>query len=132
MGTAPNGNHEAFMSNLDQLQSDLLGEIAGAHDLAAIESIRVKALGNHDLVTALLTPSAGTPPDERRVQGPLIQGVREAVTSAISARKATLESAALEARVATERLDMTVPVASLPSGSVHPVSQVMDELAEIF
>jgi phenylalanyl-tRNA synthetase alpha chain len=128
----PNGNHESFMSNLDQLQSDLLSEIAGTADLAGIEAIRVKALGKQGTVTALLKTLGGMSPEQRQSEGPRIQGVREAVTDAIATKKTALEAAALDARLATERLDMTLPVSAGPLGSVHPVSQVMDELAEIF
>jgi phenylalanyl-tRNA synthetase alpha chain len=71
-------------------------------------------------------------PEERQVQGPIINGLRESLTTAIAEKKAALESAALNARLATERLDMTLPAPEAPRGSVHPVSQVMDELAEIF
>jgi phenylalanyl-tRNA synthetase alpha chain len=92
----------------------------------------VKALGKQGIVTALLKTLGGMSPDERQVQGPIIQGVRETVTNAIAARKAALEATALEARLGSERFDMTLPVASTLYGSVHPVSQVMDELAEIF
>jgi phenylalanyl-tRNA synthetase alpha chain len=132
MGTATHGNQTAFMSNLDQLQSDLLREIADAADLAGIEAIRVKALGKQGAVTALLKTLGGMSPEQRQSEGPRIQGVREAVTDAIAAKKETLEAAALDARLATERLDMTLPVGVGPQGTVHPVSQVMDELAEIF
>ena len=71
-------------------------------------------------------------PDERQTQGPQIHALREAVTNALAARKAALEGAALEAKLAAERLDMTLPADAAPKGSVHPVSQVMDEIAEIF
>src|SRR3546814_14183828 len=71
-------------------------------------------------------------PDERQAKGPQIHALREAVTEAIAARKAALEAAALDAKLAAERLDMTLPAEAAPQGSVHPVSQVMDELAEIF
>jgi phenylalanyl-tRNA synthetase alpha chain len=71
-------------------------------------------------------------PEERQVQGPRIHGLREAVTAALGERKATLERKALDARLASETLDMTLPADLAPPGSVHPVSQVMDELAEIF
>src|SRR3546814_16432571 len=71
-------------------------------------------------------------PDERQAKGPQIHALREAVTEAIAARKAALEAAALDAKLAAERLDMTLPAEAAPPGSVHPVSQVMDELAEIF
>jgi phenylalanyl-tRNA synthetase alpha chain len=71
-------------------------------------------------------------PNERQVQGPIINGLRETVSAALAAKKAALETAVLNERLATERLDMTLPAPATPRGSVHPVSQVMDELAEIF
>jgi phenylalanyl-tRNA synthetase alpha chain len=71
-------------------------------------------------------------PEQRQAEGPRINGLRQAASDAIAARKAALESAALDARLATERLDMSLPAPAMPRGSVHPVSQVMDELAEIF
>ena len=90
------------------------------------------ALGKSGAVTGLLKTLGGMSPEERQVEGPRIQRLREAVTAAIADRKAGLEAAALDARLAGERLDMTLPVDVPPRGSVHPVSQVMDELAEIF
>jgi phenylalanyl-tRNA synthetase alpha chain len=119
-------------SNLEQLKQDWLGRIAGAGDLAALEAERVAALGKQGMVTGLLKTLGGMSPEERTSEGPRIHGLREAVTEALGARKAALEGAALEQRLATERLDMTLPVAPVAEGSVHPVSQVMDELAEIF
>jgi phenylalanyl-tRNA synthetase alpha chain len=65
-------------------------------------------------------------------EAPKIHALREAVTEAIAAKKAALENAELERRLATERVDLSLPAEESPSGSVHPVSQVMDELAEIF
>src|SRR5436305_7194883 len=111
---------------------DLLVRIAAAPDLAALEAERVALLGKQGSVTALLKTLGGMTPEQRQVEGPRIHALREAVTEAIAARKAALEGAALERRLATEMLDMTLPVETGPQGSVHPVSQVMDELAEIF
>jgi phenylalanyl-tRNA synthetase alpha chain len=71
-------------------------------------------------------------PQERQAQGPLIHALREQVTGAIAERKAALDAAELDRRLATETLDMTLPAGAGEQGSVHPVSQVMDELAEIF
>jgi phenylalanyl-tRNA synthetase alpha chain len=119
-----------MMSN-EHLQSELLAEIATA-DLDALEAIRVRALGKQGSITLLLKTLGGMSPEERQVQGPVIQGMRAAVADAIADRKAALEAAALDAKLATETLDMTLPVSAGPQGSVHPVSQVMDELAEIF
>jgi phenylalanyl-tRNA synthetase alpha chain len=119
-------------SDLEQLKQDWLGRIAGAGDLAALEAERVAALGKQGAVTGLLKTLGGMSPEERQNEGPRIHGLREAVNEALAARKEALEGAALEQKLATERLDMTLPVAPVPEGSVHPVSQVMDELAEIF
>ncbi len=69
---------------------------------------------------------------ERTERSKLYNSIREDVSAAIAARKSALDTAALDARLATERLDMTLPAPAIPRGSIHPVSQVMDELAEIF
>ncbi|RHW17749.1 phenylalanine--tRNA ligase subunit alpha [Sphingomonas gilva] len=119
-------------TDLDQLKTDLLAAIDAAAGLDALEAVRVHALGKSGAVTGLLKTLGGMSPEERQVEGPRIHALREAVTVAIADRKAGLEAAALDARLADEQLDMTLPVDVAPRGSVHPVSQVMDELAEIF
>ena len=120
------------MSDLAQLQSELLAAIIAAESLAALETMRVAALGKQGSVSALLKTMGSMSPDERQIQGPRINGLRETVTAALVEKKAALETTALNVRLATERLDMTLPAPATPQGSVHPVSQVMDELAEIF
>ena len=121
------------MSNeLEQMREPLLAAIADAPALDALETIRVDALGKQGRITQLLKTLGKMSPEERQVEGPKIHGLREAVTEALGIRKAALEQAALDARLASERLDMTLPVDAGSFGTVHPVSQVMDELAEIF
>ena len=110
----------------------LLDQIAVATDLPSLEALRISALGKSGTITALLRSLGGMTPDQRSIEGPPIHAMREAVTTAIADRKAALERAQLEARLATERLDLSLPVGDGPRGSVHPVSQVLDELAEIF
>jgi len=119
------------MSDLDQLRSDLLVAI-GTADLAGLEDIRVSALGKSGSVTGLLKTLGGMSPEERQTTGPRIHALREAVSEALTARKTGLEREALDARLAGETLDMTLPADVPSAGTVHPVSQVMDELAEIF
>jgi phenylalanyl-tRNA synthetase alpha chain len=114
------------------LRSDLLASIDAATGLDAVEALRVHALGKQGAITGLLKTLGGMSPEERQDQGPRIHGLREAVTAALADRKAVLERLALDARLTSETLDMTLPVDAVPAGSVHPVSQVMDELAEIF
>lgn len=120
------------MSDIQAIQAQLLREIDAANDAGAIEALRVAALGKAGSITALLKTLGGMAPDERQAKGPVIHALRESVTAALAARKAALDAAELEARLAAEAVDMTLPADMPPRGSVHPVSQVMDELAEIF
>ena len=120
------------MSELQTLQADLLARVGDAASIEAVEAIRVEALGKQGRITALLKSLGGMTPDERLVEGPAIHGLREEVPAAIGTRKAALERAALDAKLAAETLDMTLPADRVAPGSVHPVSQVLDELAEIF
>jgi phenylalanyl-tRNA synthetase alpha chain len=120
------------MSDIESLNTALLASIDAANDSDALENVRVAALGKQGSVSALLKSLGGMTPEERQTQGPLINGLREAVTTAITEKKAAFETAALNERLATETLDMSLPAPAAPKGSVHPVSQVMDELAEIF
>ncbi|MEO8723210.1 MAG: phenylalanine--tRNA ligase subunit alpha [Sphingobium sp.] len=120
------------MSDITALKAGLLADIHHAHTAEQVEELRVGALGKSGVVTALLKTLGGMSAEERLTRGPVIQDLRESVAAAIVEKKAALEAAALDARLASETLDMTLPVDGLPSGSVHPVSQVMDELAEIF
>jgi phenylalanyl-tRNA synthetase alpha chain len=116
----------------DAPHEDLIARIAAAPDLAALEAERIAALGKQGAITSLLKTLGGMTPEQRQAEGPRIHALRERTTDAIASRKAALEAEALERRLATETLDMTLPPVPAPQGSVHPVSQVMDELAEIF
>ncbi|WP_026359815.1 phenylalanine--tRNA ligase subunit alpha [Sphingomonas sp. PR090111-T3T-6A] len=119
-------------TDIDQLQSELLAAVEGAADLAALEAVRVTALGKQGTVTGLLKTLGALSPEERQTTGPRIHSLREAVTEALATRKGALDREALDARLASETLDMSLPIGGLATGSVHPVSQVMEELAEIF
>ena len=120
------------MSDIEAIQTQLLGDIEAAADLDALEVLRVSALGKAGTITGLLKTLGGMTPEERQAKGPEIQGLRETVAAALGARKAALDAAALDVKLAAEAIDMTLPAETAPKGSVHPVSQVMDELAEIF
>ena len=111
---------------------DLINRIAAAADLTALEALRVAALGKSGTITAQLKSLGAMDPASRAAEGPKIHANREAVTKAIAVRKAALEAADLDLRLATERVDLSLPAAEARHGSVHPVSQVMDELAEVF
>lgn len=119
-------------SDPDSLSRDWLTRITAAPDPQALEALRVEALGKQGAVTQLLKTLGSMTPEQRQVEGPRIHGLREAVTGAIAERKQALEAAELDAKLAREMVDVTLPAIVSPRGSVHPVSQVMDELAEIF
>ncbi|MDO8913448.1 MAG: phenylalanine--tRNA ligase subunit alpha [Phenylobacterium sp.] len=115
-----------------KLEADLTAAIAAAPDLTALEAVRVSALGKSGAISDLLKSLGGMSPDERREQGPLINGLRDRVAAAITERKAGLEAAELDARLAAERVDLSLPPAPRRKGGVHPTMQVMDEMIAIF
>ena len=121
-------------SDLGILESDLLKAIDAAADLMALEEVRIAALGKKGTVSQQMQRLGKLAPEERKAFGQSVNVVKTRVSEALEARKATLEEAALEERLATETADITLPVrlGPLAEGRVHPVSQVMDELAEIF
>ncbi len=116
----------------DALRARFLAELDRAETAEAVEAVRVAALGKSGAVTALLKSLGGLAPDERIRVAPVFQALRDALANAVEQKKGVLAAAALEARLAAERLDMSLPVPPEPLGSIHPISRVMDELAEIF
>ena len=120
------------MTDLAALETELLAAAAAAPDLAGLEAVRVGALGKAGSVSALLKGMGALSPDERRVQGPAVNGLRDRVAAAVATRREALEAQALEARLAAERVDLTLPAPARRRGSVHPTLQVMDEMVAIF
>ena len=122
------------MSDLAALQNETLAAIEAARDEAALEAVRVAALGKKGSISALLSTLGKLSPDERKTQGAAINALKEHVTGALAARRAKLKKAALEAQLEREALDVTLPVRppGVETGRVHPVSQVMDEIVAIF
>ncbi len=109
-----------------------LAAIEAADDADTLEAIRVAVLGKKGWVSAQLKTLGQMSAEERQERGPAIQTTRSRIADAIAAKKQALTDAELDRRLAEETLDLTLPAPATPRGSVHPVSQVMDELAEIF
>jgi phenylalanyl-tRNA synthetase alpha chain len=122
------------MTDIASLQQSILTDIASAADEAALEAVRVAALGKSGSVSALLKTLGGMTPDERKEKGPAINGLKDRVTQAIAERRDALKNAALDSKLATETVDVTLPVRETPAdaGRIHPISQVIDELTAIF
>ena len=114
------------------LDTDLLEKIRGAANLAALDQLRVSVLGKAGTITARLKSLGSMDPETRAAEAPKIHAHREEVTAAIAGRKAELEAAELDRKLETETIDLSLPAEEAPLGTIHPVSQVMDELAEIF
>jgi len=122
------------MTDLKSLEDDLVGQITAAASLPALDEIRVAALGKKGRVSELMARLGSLPPEERKSFGQTVNQLKTRVSEALDARKETLDKAALAARLAAERADVTLPVRPGPAleGRVHPVSQVLDECIEIF
>ena len=120
------------MTDHSKLLADLEDQIASAGDIAALEAIRVAALGKSGSISALLKTLGSMSPEERRTEGPAINGLRDAVAAAIAERRAALEASELDARLAFETLDLSLPAPPRRRGVVHPTMQVMDEMIAIF
>jgi phenylalanyl-tRNA synthetase alpha chain len=122
------------MTDLASLENALLRDIAAAADESAIETVRIAAVGRNGSVSALLKTLSAMSPEERRARGPLINGLKDRVNAAIAARKEELKRAALDQRLNSETVDVTLPVREAPAerGRIHPVSQVTEELVAIF
>jgi phenylalanyl-tRNA synthetase alpha chain len=122
------------MSELEELERAILADVNAARDEAAIEAVRVSALGKKGSISEKLKTLGSMSPEERQVAGPAINGLKTRVTDAIAARKAELRDAAIEERLAAEKVDVTLPVRQAPAerGRIHPISQVIDEITAIF
>ena len=121
-------------SDLDTLSKELLTEIDAADDLARLEAVRVAALGKKGRVSELMSRLGKLAPEERKAFGQAVNALKDAVAAALETRKGVLEAQALTAQLARETADVTLPVRLGPQaeGRIHPISQVFDEVVEIF
>jgi phenylalanyl-tRNA synthetase alpha chain len=124
----------ALETDIETLRASLLAEIEAAADEGAIGAVRISALGKKGSVSALLASLGRMAPEERKTAGPAINGLKNEIAEKIEARRAELRTKALEARLQSERVDVTLPVGPAPTarGRIHPVSQVIDEITAIF
>ena len=114
------------------LEHDILQQIAAASDEAALEAVRVASLGKKGSISERMKSLGAMGPDERKEAGAALNVLKDNVTEAIAARKAVLQEAQLEQRLASEKIDVTLPTRAESRGTVHPVSQVWEEVVQIF
>ncbi|HAT35479.1 MAG TPA: phenylalanine--tRNA ligase subunit alpha [Rhodospirillaceae bacterium] len=116
---------------LDQLRDELLASVDQAADLAALEAVRVGALGKKGSVSQQMQGLGKLPPEDRKAAGQALNAVKTAVAEAIEAKKTDLETAALDARLAEESVDVSLPVRPEAQGRLHPITQTIDEAIAI-
>jgi phenylalanyl-tRNA synthetase alpha chain len=119
------------MTDLASLERDLLAAVEAAKDAPGLEDVRVAALGKKGSIAELLKTLGSMSPDERKAKGQQFNTLRDRVAEAIARRKADLDSAALSRRLASERVDVTLPAPDTAKGSIHPVSHVTQEIVAI-
>jgi phenylalanyl-tRNA synthetase alpha chain len=123
-----------LQDDIAQLKSSLTAAISQAKDEQELDAVRVTALGKKGSVSALLATLGTMAPEDRKTAGPAINGLKTEIAAAIDAKGAELKGAALNARLAAEKVDVTLPVRPAPTtqGRIHPISQVWDEITAIF
>lgn len=120
------------MSEIESLSKQALADIASASAPEALEQLRVALLGKSGSVTAQLKSLGALPAGERKAAGEAINRARDAIGEALAARKAALDDAALDARLAGETIDVTLPGRDAARGGIHPVSRTIERIGEIF
>jgi phenylalanyl-tRNA synthetase alpha chain len=118
--------------DIGHLRSDILGQLAAAGDLRALEELRVGTLGKKGRVTELVKQLGSLPPERRREAGQAFNALKREIEEAVAARRAALEETALDARLEAERIDVTLPPREREAGRIHPVTQAMEEIVAIF
>ncbi len=117
---------------MDDLKQKYLGLIADAADETAIEDLRVQAVGKKGEISLKMRELGKMTPEERQVAGPALNALKDEINSALSAKKSALADAALDARLKEEWLDVTLPSRPRGHGTIHPISQVTEEVTAIF
>ena len=120
------------MQNLEAVKTKWLDAAAAAASPAALEEVRIKALGKSGEISGLMKSLGAMSADERREAGARLNAAKDAVAAAIEARKTALDGAALDERLKTERVDVTLPARPEGEGRLHPISQTIDEIVAIF
>lgn len=116
----------------ESLKSEILDAVAAADDRDSLEAVRVEALGKKGKVSGLMRSLGSMTPEQRKQAGPAFNNLKDEILAAIAAKRAEFEAAALAAKLQAERIDVTAPPRPRPSGTLHPISQVIDEITEVF
>lgn len=120
------------MDQHEQLREELLADVRKAPDLKALDDLRVSALGKKGRITALMKELGGLSPEDRKAAGQSLNALKNEVADAIDGQKSVLESVAINKKLESEHVDVSLPVRSEERGLLHPISQTIEEVVEIF
>jgi phenylalanyl-tRNA synthetase alpha chain len=120
------------MGSLNELIQAAVLQIDAAEDLAALDAVRIAYLGKKGELTARLKSLSDLPPEQRPAAGQEINKAKQDLHGRLNARKEALEAAALEARLAGDAVDVTLPGRGTAIGGRHPVSRAMLRIEKIF
>ncbi len=118
--------------SLDSLTSDALAAISAAPDLATLDQVRVQFTGKKSQLTEFSKALGKLDPEERKSQGAALHQVREAINGALTAKQAELQQAELNAKLASETIDISLPARGQQLGTIHPVTQVIERISQFF
>lgn len=121
-----------MIERLEVLLKEALEELSAAKGREPLLQLKAKYVGRKGVVASFLKELGGLPPGDRKSAGEAINKVKDAIESAIDGALAVLQAGEKEERLRKERVDVTLPGRRMPAGRLHPVTQVMDELEEIF
>ena len=121
-----------MQEQIEKLRHDLLDQVSQSNDLKVLDGVRVAALGKKGAVTGLMKQLGQVDADQRRALGAELNRLKDGLAEAIETRREALERAELDRRLAEERIDVTLPARPEVQGTVHPVSQVTNEIMAIF
>jgi phenylalanyl-tRNA synthetase alpha chain len=120
------------MNNLSALKQECLNAIDAASDVAALEDVRVGTLGKKGRVTELLKTLGTLPPEQRKDFGAAVNVLKDEIAAQLETRRSILNASALDARLANEKIDITLPVRGEIRGAIHPITQTIEEITAIF
>ena len=126
------GNDNTVMSTIETIQQDALARIAAAESPESLDALRVSLVGKQGSISGLLKTLGTLPADERKAAGEAINRARDAVSGALNDRKLTLDAQRMQAQLAAETIDVTLPGLNPTLGSMHPVSRTLERIADIF
>ena len=120
------------MTDINALKSEISAQVEAANDLKTLDEVRVSALGKKGRVSALMKTLGGMSPEERQTQGPLLNALKNDIANLIASQEAALKKQELDQRLASETIDITLSPRPLAQGTIHPISQTVNDMLRIF